>query len=217
VETKNQATEFRMPVGNVGAIVGARRARERTGSCSSARAPRISEGEIAHREQVKAEAQLLKQVMMKYDSDHSGKLERNELSVMLQDFDFTKKIPPSEDEINFIISLADEKTANAGGIDLRHLKPALQEWNGYLKVREPMVTAFHEYDVSRTGKLEPAELKEYLKTVNGSKQITDKDVHWVMSKADISRDGACSSPSELYLATKSWSERRNKLNRCVLM
>merc|ERR1719453_1214995 len=160
--------------------------------------------------------------MNKYDADHSGKLERNELSQLLMDWDFSSKGPalPSEDELNLIISV-DPKHANEGCIDLGHLKPALQEWKGYLKMREPLKTAFHEYDVSGTGKLEPPELKEYLKGMNGNKQVSDEEVDWVLSQADISGDGTCSSPPELYLATKSWSQRKHELQHsgqcCIVM
>jgi len=124
----------------------------------------------------------------------------------------------SEDELNLVIStagnvsvagnVADKTHANEDCIDLRHLKPALQEWTGYLKMREPLVTAFHEYDVSGTGKLEPPELKEYLQKMNGNKHVSDDEVDWVLSRADISGDGACSFPSELYLAIKSWSQHK---------
>jgi Ca2+-binding EF-hand superfamily protein len=210
-----------MPVGAVGAIVGARMARQRKEGRRHYSAPAM--GSIAEIERSIAEAQHLKTIMVKYDADHSGKLDKDELSQLLMDWDFSRKIPelPSEDELNFIISVADKMHANDGCIDLGHLKPALQEWTGYLKMREPLVTAFHEHDVSRTGKLEPPELKEYLQKVNGNKKVSDEEVDWVLSKADLSGDGACSCPSELYLATKSWSkhkkERENKEQCCVVM
>lgn len=170
-----------------------------------------------------AEAQRLKNIMKKYDADHSGKLERNELSQLLMDMDFSTKNPglPSEDELNLIIAVSDPKHASEGCIDLGHLKPALQEWTGYLKERDSLQNALHEYDVSGTGKLEPPELKEYLKGMNGNKQVSDEDVDWVLSTADISGDGACSSTSELYLATKSWLQRKDLLKHggqcCIVM
>jgi Ca2+-binding EF-hand superfamily protein len=176
-------------------------------------------------DEIKAISEMckLQKILHKYDLDHSGKLERNELSQLLMDYDFSSKNPalPSEEELNLVMSLTHPKQASEGAIDLGHLKPALQEWTGYLKMREPLQTAFHEYDVSGTGKLEPPELKEYLKKMNGNKQVSDEEVDWVLSKADISGDGTCSSLSELYLATKSWSRRKQELSHsgqcCIVM
>merc|ERR1711904_485790 len=150
--------------------------------------------------------------MNQYDVDHSGKLERNELSQLLMDMDFSAKNPelPSEDELNLIISVTDTKHASEGCVDLGHLKPALQEWAGYLKERASLQNALNEYDVSGTGKLEPPELKEYLKGMNGNKKVSDEELDWVLSQADISGDGTCSSPPELYLATKSWSQHKQE-------
>lgn len=212
-----------MPAGAVGAIVGARMARQRNdGRRHTVPMPRLSQAEIDEQKRL-YETLKLQKILKKYDADHSGKLERNELSQLLMDYDFSKTPTlPSEEELNLVISVTDPKHASdsEGAIDLGHLKPALQEWTGYLKMREPLQTAFHEYDVSGTGKLEPLELKEYLKKMNGNKRVSDEEVDWVLSKADISGDGACSCPSELYLATKSWSNRKKELQAgpcCVVM
>eukprot|EP00746_Dinoflagellata_sp_MGD_P072327 gnl/MRDRNA2_/MRDRNA2_29363_c0_seq1.p1 gnl/MRDRNA2_/MRDRNA2_29363_c0~~gnl/MRDRNA2_/MRDRNA2_29363_c0_seq1.p1 ORF type:complete len:210 (+),score=43.46 gnl/MRDRNA2_/MRDRNA2_29363_c0_seq1:81-710(+) len=209
-----------MPAGSVGAIVGARMARQRNEGRRHT-VPRISQQEADELKAVLEQSKFQK-LFQKYDADHSGKLERKELSQLLMDYDFSSDNPacPSEDELNLIISVTDPKHESEGCIDLGHLKPALQEWNGYLKMREPLKVVFNEYDVSGTGKLEPCELKEYLKTMNGNKRVSDEEVDWVLSRADISGDGACSSLSELYLATKSWSLRKRELRQgqcCIVM
>lgn len=209
-----------MTVGAVGAIVGARAARRRNEGRRPSTGPRVSKEEMDRLHQ-EIEISMLRAIMKKYDVDHSGKLEKGELSQLLMDRDSGKSLLPTEDELNLVISLADEKHASEGCIDLVHLKPALKEWKGYLKMREPLVSAFHIHDVSRTGKLEPPELKEYLQTMNGNKQVSDEDVDCVLSIADLSGDGACSSPSELYLATKWWSENKKERPHngqcCVVM
>jgi len=211
-----------MPAGAVGAIVGARMARQRhEGRRHTEPTPRISQADMDEMKAVLEKCKL-QSILQKYDADHSGKLERNELSQLLMDYDFSSNNPrlPSEEELNLIFSVTDPKHSSEDSIDLGHLKPALQEWKGYLQMREPLKVVFSEYDVSGTGKLEPCELKEYLKTMNGNKQVSDEEVDWVLSRADISGDGACSSLTELYLATKSWSLRKRERHGgqcCIVM
>lgn len=145
------------------------------------------------------EVRDLSVVFRKYDQDHSHKLDAQELRNLLFDLN---KVEPSQDEIDFIIKLCDVKKRN-NSIDFPELKHAITAWREYCSKRLAMQEALEKFDTSLSGKLEKEELREYLVHLNGGVHVTDEEVEWVLDKANIFGDGACSVP-ELAMATSAW-------------
>lgn len=188
-----------MPVGAVGAIVGARRAR-----CAPTARHHVSPARLAEFDKELKEIRELNQVMRKYDTNKSGRLEPDQVKLLLTDLDFSTPpgTPPSNEELNFVMKVADEKCSN-GAIDLSELKAAMVAWKSYTSMRTKMEEAILKFDQSGTGKLEKPELKEYLKFINEGIPVSDDEVEFVLSQADVFGDGACSQ-TELAMATAAW-------------
>merc|ERR1712118_633123 len=100
------------------------------------------------------------------------------------------------------MKVADQKCEN-GAIDLSELKSAMAAWNTYTTTRTNLEEAIAKFDKSGTGKLEKAELKEYLIYLNEGLPVEDAEVDWVLSEADVMGDGAVAK-TELCLATAKW-------------
>lgn len=141
------------------------------------------------------------------DRNQSGKLEKDEIKIVLTEVDFTtpRGTPPTAEEIDFILKIGDRN--GDGCIDKAELKNALICWKRYIQDRVDMETTLKKYDTSGSGKLEKEELKAYLTDLNDGIEPLDSEVDWVMSEADGMRggkeDGALET-QELIMATQSW-------------
>jgi len=180
-------------------------------------APRdyASPGRLAAIDAELVEVKKMAKIMKKYDTNRSGKLEKNQVRKLLTDLDSStpQDTPPTEEELNFIMHLADDKCEN-DAIDLSELKTAITAWHVYTTTRNDIEQALSKYDVSNSGSLEADELKEYLKELNGGIEVSADEVNWVMGQADIFGDGSVSK-HELILATAAWyANVEEKKNRC---
>jgi Ca2+-binding EF-hand superfamily protein len=117
------------------------------------------------------------------------------------DFSTPEGTPPSDEELNFIIKIADR--SGDGCMDRPELQTALIVWKTFTKRREQLEETLKKYDKSGTGKLEKPELKAYLTELNDGKEPSDAEVDWVLSEADFMGDGAIHT-TELVMATQSW-------------
>jgi len=164
------------------------------------------------------ECALLSKLISKYDKNKTGKLERDQVRVLLTDLDTSTPADtqPSEEELEYIMQHADTKCSN-GAIDHSELKSAIQAWRVYIKERPAMEEAMKKYDVSKSGKLERDELKKYLTDLNGGNEVTDDEVDWVLQEADVCEDGAIST-TELMKATAAWYACvEAKKNQCCIL
>eukprot|EP00811_Abedinium_folium_P003745 NODE_13444_length_1165_cov_7.260116.p1 GENE.NODE_13444_length_1165_cov_7.260116~~NODE_13444_length_1165_cov_7.260116.p1 ORF type:complete len:209 (-),score=71.42 NODE_13444_length_1165_cov_7.260116:456-1082(-) len=182
----------------------------------------VSEKRIA---EMRAELELssmITRTMKQYDTNKSGKLERDQVGKLLTDIDTTtpKGTPPSDVELTFILKFADRQNKTAAPdncIDRNELRAAVLCWNGYCKKRAEMEEAVKKYDKSETGKLEAPELKELLKELNSGCEVTDDEVSWVLEQSDVNGDGGLSAP-ELMLAIAQWySLVEEKRNQCCIV
>lgn len=187
--------------GAVGAIVGSRRHRAK---------PRISRlhDNVDDKRFQEYEAQVrkraaLRRVFNKFDTNASGKLEKDQIIQLLTAMDhYTEEgTPPSEEEVEYILKVADQEGDDC--LTWQELEEAIIKWNTYIKMREEMHARIKEFDKSGTGKLEPEELREYLASLNGGKAVTDAEVSWVLGEADAFGDGAINQ-QELVIATSAW-------------
>jgi Ca2+-binding EF-hand superfamily protein len=191
------------------AIIGARRARRNN---RPTEAVEWSPEREQHYQEIKAEMDKrvkLTELFKRYDSNNSGKLERDQINAILTDIDFSTPpgTPPTDDELDFIVKVGDR--SGDGCIERREFENALVAWRTYTKQREQLEALIQKYDKSGSGKLEMQELKLYLTDINHGKPPTDAEVEWVMSEADFMGDGAIRM-QEIMMATQSWYNFQQK-------
>lgn len=147
--------------------------------------------------------QKLSALLEEYDKDKSKKLDLQQVVQLLTDLDITTPpdTPPSDDERDFIMKISDSD--GDGALSLGELERATRVWQIYTNKRKEMELALKKFDVSRTGSLNKAELKQYLISLNDGQAVSDEEVQWVFSEADILKDGAVHA-TELIMATAAW-------------
>ncbi|CAE8694766.1 unnamed protein product, partial [Polarella glacialis] len=98
-----------MPVGSAAAAAtGARRGRHMRIGCTGMV---LSPERKAEMRALQHKRAALKEMLVRYDADKSGKLAQSELATLLTDLDLfsPKGTPPSDDEISFIMKVADQQ------------------------------------------------------------------------------------------------------------
>lgn len=147
--------------------------------------------------------QALKDVMNKYDTNNSGKLEEDQVRRLLTDIDdhTPPGTPPHDEEVQFILKVADQEGDNC--LTLEELQFALRTWHTFTKMRANMEAAIDKFDKSGEGTLSKDELKAYLTSLNDGNEVSDSEVTWVLKEADLFGDGVISKP-ELVMATSAW-------------
>lgn len=161
---------------------------------------RASQERIRQVQREVKEMGVLDELFRMYDADGSHKLELDDVRKLLTDM--AKGTPPTEEEIAFIVKTCDKENAN-GAIDRSELKEAILAWRHYTGMRDVLQEAMDKYDKSGDGKLEKREMKMYLEDLNGGIAVTDEEVDWVLSQADLFGEGAISKP-ELMMAAAVW-------------
>lgn len=185
-----------MPVGAIGAINAARKQRPAARSNVSPERAKAMQEEIDRRQELTA-------LFEKHDTNKSLKLEEDQVRKLLTELDTSTPpdTPPSDEELKFIMTIADQD--QAGGISRQELDFAVKAWGILTSKRTKIEEALKNFDKSGTGKLERNELKAYLTSLNENIEVDEEEVDWVLSKADVFGDGACSKP-ELVMATAAW-------------
>merc|ERR1719198_429733 len=141
--------------------------------------------------------------MRKYDTNKSGKLEADQVKNLLTDLDVTtpENTPPSEEELGFMMKLADGEAD--GGINESELQYLIATWGILTRERAGMDKKMAEFDKSGTGKLNDEELKAYLTSLNGGIEVKPDEVKYVLDQADVFGDGQVNK-EELVMATAAW-------------
>lgn len=188
-------------------------------------APRFAYDDEVNAERIEATRARIDQrvkltkLFRKHDTNGSKKLERSQVKALLTELDdFTPAgTEPSEEELEFIIKVADEECNKC--ISRKELEDAIDTWKIYTEKRTQLEETMKKYDKSGTGKLEMDELKAYLIDLNGGKPVDDAEVEWVMTEADFFGDGAIRQV-ELLLATSAWYtrvEERKSSRMCTVL
>mmetsp|Transcript_78148 Transcript_78148/g.168964 ORF Transcript_78148/g.168964 Transcript_78148/m.168964 type:complete len:208 (-) Transcript_78148:46-669(-) len=143
-------------------------------------------------------------VMKKYDTNKSGKLEKDQVRKLLTDLDDSTPpgTEPTDEEFDFIMKIADCTVAD-DAIDHTELERTIKAWHAYTSKREEMDKLIDQYDKSGSGTLTRDELKTYLTDLNGGKEVAEEEVEWVMKEADVLGDGQIHR-MELVMATATW-------------
>mmetsp|Transcript_6914 Transcript_6914/g.11153 ORF Transcript_6914/g.11153 Transcript_6914/m.11153 type:complete len:217 (+) Transcript_6914:89-739(+) len=190
--------------GAIGAVVASRRRKK----SESEGHRRHVHGEASGKRKSEARSEdakqkALKSIMAKYDTNKSGKLELEQIKKLLTDTDedTPSGTPPTEDEVNFILQIADH--AGDGCLAMEELGFAIKAWHVYCKNRADMDKEFQKFSKPGQDTLNHDELKEYLKSLNGGCEVSDDEVKWVMHEADVLKDGVIHK-EELLMATSAW-------------
>jgi len=201
--------------GAVGAIVGARNARRRGGGMSY-QPTKLSNADIkrmeAQAKERKRRVQMGK-VIKQYDTNKSGKLERDQIIKLLTDMD-TSTPPgtaPSDEQVEFLLKVADKQ--GDGAIEAGELEEVITCWHTFIENKQEWEDKMAKYDVSNTGTLSKEEVKAYLTDVNGGKDVSDEEVDMVMKDADVLGNGTLNK-IELQRATAAWYSYVEEKNGC---
>mmetsp|Transcript_22868 Transcript_22868/g.43022 ORF Transcript_22868/g.43022 Transcript_22868/m.43022 type:complete len:214 (-) Transcript_22868:142-783(-) len=209
-----------MPVGNVAAILAARRASKNKQHHPNYRPTAVSAAEKKRREAAWREYEhkvKLNKIIKQYDTNGTGKLEREQVVKLLTDTDSSTPpgTPPSEDQVNFLLKMYDR--AGDDSINAEELEELLTCWQTFTEHRTLFETKLEKFDASKTGKLSQDELKAYLTDLNGGIDVGEAEVDWVMKEADVMNDGELGN-MEIVRATSLWFafvEKKNKQTSSV--
>mmetsp|Transcript_11717 Transcript_11717/g.21298 ORF Transcript_11717/g.21298 Transcript_11717/m.21298 type:complete len:212 (-) Transcript_11717:109-744(-) len=159
----------------------------------------------------------LRTIIQAYDTNRSGKLERDQLRKLLTDIESGTPVgaEPTEEEIDWIIRVADR-----GGdecIQLNELGDAISCWKTYLNKKELLEEKLAKYDLDHTGTLSRTEVKAYLTDLNGGLEVSEEEVDMVMAEADTLGDGVIHK-MELQKAATLWYSyvQEQKSGCCVI-
>jgi Ca2+-binding EF-hand superfamily protein len=170
-------------VGAVGAVKGNRDKRKRI---SAAAAKKEADNQKAR------DAEML-DFVKSYNPSGKG-LTREDLKKVLEDAsrqNGKEDVLPTDDEVKFILRTVDKKKNDL--VDPEEVDEALMVWGSYLLMRPSINETFDKFDTDHSGKLDKDQLRnfmqsEYEKYLGESGEVTDEDVNWLLSKADVVGD-----------------------------
>jgi len=173
----------------------------------------------------KSEAKYVEELMLKYDTNKSGKLEQDQLKQLLKDMN--KGTDPSDLELKWVFYKADySKGSRNYGIDNDELLYALRTWKGYLDNKDYLDTTFEKYDTNKSGQLERDQLKNLMSDLcENEDPPTEHEVSQVLYEADR-KDGDVSGAlhkTELMYAISLWynmlktRKTKKKSSMCSVM
>lgn len=195
---------------------GVKKGRERSSICRPTRLTNADEARIAaYHEETKIRIKL-KGVMQKYDTNHSKKLERDQLVQLMTDSDYSTPngTKPTDEEVSFVIKVADRR--GDGCIELDELEDAMCCWFTFIENRQKFEEVLKNFDASQTGYLSKSEVKAYLKDINGGKPVSDAEVDMVVKEADVLQDGKIGA-MDLHRATACWYSYVDKKKKCCVI
>lgn len=125
----------------------------------------------------------------------------------------TDGIPPTDDELAFVMKSADHRGSLLGFadgyLDADELEHACVLWKTYLSYRDTLDEVFARYDRTQRGQLDKYELKAYLESLSGGIDMTNRQVERVLKIANLSKTGLLSK-IEVMRATEWWNKYLRK-------
>jgi Ca2+-binding EF-hand superfamily protein len=160
----------------------------------------------------------MNKIIKQYDTNNTNKLEKEQLIELLTAIDGSTPAgtKPSEEEVDYVVRSADQ--AGDGCINAAELEAALGAWMTYVEHRQEWDEKMKKYDVNGTGTLSREEVNEYLKDLNGGKEVKKQELDMVMAAADLTNNDEISK-MELSRATSVWYgyvERKKRSKLCVI-
>mmetsp|Transcript_47075 Transcript_47075/g.108782 ORF Transcript_47075/g.108782 Transcript_47075/m.108782 type:complete len:213 (+) Transcript_47075:84-722(+) len=210
-----------LPPGRIAAIHEVRRRRSETRNVRPRPSPdrhaSPDRRTVSSREERKHKS--LQKLFQRYDVNKSGKLEEDQVRMLLTDLDNTTPpgTPPTDEELQFVLKVA----APEGDHCLRfeEIEFAMRSWHIYTGRRREMEDKILEFDKSGTGTLSWQELKALLVALNDGNPVENVEVDWVMGEADIFGDGTIHK-TELVMACAAWYqhvEQRQTSRSCAIL
>ncbi|CAK0901092.1 unnamed protein product [Prorocentrum cordatum] len=145
----------------------------------------------------------LNRLIAKFDHDRNRKLEKDQLIELLTAIDSStpEGTTPSEEEVNFVIRSADK--SNDGCISADELEDAMCVWMTYMDHREDWDELLKKHGKNDAGTLTREECKQYLKDLNGGRDVEEYELDMVMIEAEVNGSGVITK-MKLRSATAVW-------------
>merc|ERR1719262_1532370 len=108
-------------------------------------------------------------VFDQYDKAKNNKLDASELKTLLRDYSTE---PVSDDEVTFVLRMADVK--KTGAIERDELAGAMKVWSTYRESGPMIDETFEKYDTDKSGKLDKEQLRKLLSDLNEGLPVSDE-------------------------------------------
>ncbi|KAL1526755.1 hypothetical protein AB1Y20_015451 [Prymnesium parvum] len=151
-----------------------------------------------------------------FDVNHSGVLEREQLSKLLEHLTGTS---PDRVTMEFLMqkAIAIDTTGDGkpdtSGISRASAEAVVAKYAHYVEQKEVLQSIFTDFDTNHSGRLERGQLRALLLKVSPGKEVADSDVDYVLnmcnddSKGSIARD-------ELLPAVATWRHLAESSDAC---
>lgn len=203
------------------AVIAVRNARNRRNAAPSKEVSRRRAEAAAEQRRFWEELERqnkISKIITKYDKEKNGKLDKSELSAMLQDL--AGGDAPTEEEASFVLHVADSSDKKIDGyIGKQELETAIQIWRNYLSSKSEIEANFAKYDTNNSGKLELGQLKALLTDLNEGIAPKDEEVEDIMEEADGhagSKTGGINK-TELTFAISLWYGHIEENQKCCTL
>jgi Ca2+-binding EF-hand superfamily protein len=126
-----------------------------------------------------------------YDKEGKG-LTPESLKKVLEDASkrASSDVIPTDDEVKFVLTTVDKQ--KNGIVDPNEVEEALMLWGSYLLMRPQINEVFDKFDTDHSGKLDKEQLRSYMQSefdhYLGEGEVSDEDVAWILTKADVVGD-----------------------------
>jgi len=162
-------------------------------------------------------------LFQKHDADKTNSLDRTQITTLMKELN---NADPDESEVTFVLRLG---TPPYESLSWRHFTVAMEAWETYVKEFKPgnaageesMQKLFDIYDTDKTGKLTFEQLFALMRdlesgrTKRAPRYVSEIDVEWLISKADLIGDGQVSK-KEFHLALCAWYSKLAQFDEEVL-
>eukprot|EP01006_Ploeotia_vitrea_P022106 TRINITY_DN54517_c0_g2_i1.p2 TRINITY_DN54517_c0_g2~~TRINITY_DN54517_c0_g2_i1.p2 ORF type:complete len:201 (+),score=40.42 TRINITY_DN54517_c0_g2_i1:82-684(+) len=164
----------------------------------------------------------------RFDTDHSGFLDRRQLKKLLVSLNGGQSVTDSE--LQFVLYSGDKTDGHIDNqLSKSELESALAAWKTIKEHKAELDVIYKKYDTNKTGRLEEQQLARLLADLDNGVPPNPEEVRLVLHQADKS-DGVLNGgvdPAELTTALTVWNNhhsfhhtrRRRKGDpcRCVIM
>ncbi|KAJ9458437.1 hypothetical protein DIPPA_02032 [Diplonema papillatum] len=165
------------------------------------------EDELKHRHDA-----AFRMAMARYDTNHTGRLEREQLEQVMRAWSDADEDVQHED-VTWLLKLCDKDAA--GGIDASDLPEAFSWWEHYRTSLPVLRALLLKYDVSDTGMLELSELQAMLTHLNDGHPVEEEEAAQILALCDTSQTEGLNT-SELMYAISVWYASHDDLSRVEL-
>ncbi|KAL1499916.1 hypothetical protein AB1Y20_012598 [Prymnesium parvum] len=181
-----------------------------------ARKRKLKQQKLEHQRRVKA-------WFAKFDVNHSGVLEREQLRQLL--LHLNPASPPDDAALDLLMEKAvaidttGDGQADTRGISQASAEEVVHKYSSYLAEKSALDGVFEEFDTNKTGQLEPDELHALLQKVCPGEQVSQHDVEVVLEMCDKDHKGAISR-DEVLAACATWKamvKQHHSSSACALL